>query len=75
MLYLFTKQGRLNCRQAKLHKSVITQSRNPRFYAEYNVPDTLDGRFDMLCLHGGLLVNRLCRPEMGAHGKTGSGFL
>jgi cytochrome b pre-mRNA-processing protein 3 len=70
MLYLFTKQGRLSRRQAKeLYKIVISHARNPVFYSEFNVPDTMEGRFEMVTLHGGLLVNYLCRPEMGIEGR------
>lgn len=69
MLYLFTKQGRMAHRQAKeLYNIVIHQSRNPIFYSDYNVPDTMEGRFEMVTLHAGLLVNRLCRPDMGIEG-------
>lgn len=70
MLYLFTKQGRLTHRQAReLYKVVIRSSRNPIFYSDYNVPDTMEGRFEMVALHAGLLVNRLCRPDMGVEGQ------
>ena len=55
-------QGR-DCRQkgAKLYETAVRQSRRPVFYAELGVPDTLDGRFDTLCLHVYLVVDRLCR--------------
>lgn len=35
----------------------------PQFYAEYGVPDSLDGRFEMLVLHTFLLIRRLKREE------------
>lgn len=47
-----------------LYAKAVTQARSPVFYAEREVPDTLDGRFDMLVLHVFLLLHRL-----GADGK------
>lgn len=37
------------------------QARLPVFYADMGVPDTIDGRFDMICLHCYILVHRLQR--------------
>jgi cytochrome b pre-mRNA-processing protein 3 len=42
----------------------VAQSRQPRFYAEWLVPDTVTGRFDMISLHLALLFRRL-RAETG----------
>ena len=42
-----------------LYSAIVAQSRHPRFYAEYGVPDTVTGRFDMICLHLALLFRRL----------------
>ncbi len=38
---------------------VIAASRCPRFYGEGRVPDTLEGRFELLALHAGLALFRL----------------
>ena len=35
------------------------QARQPVFYAEYGVPDTVDGRFEMIALHMFLVLQRL----------------
>ena len=43
----------------KLYSGMVEQSRQPIFYTDHGVPDTLDGRFDMLSLHMSLLVRRL----------------
>ena len=40
---------------------VVAQARRPEFYRHWGVPDTLDGRFDMLALHAFLVVHRLKR--------------
>ena len=42
-----------------LYTEVLSQSRQPVFFAEWGVPDTVDGRFDMLVLHAYLLLRRL----------------
>ncbi len=70
MLYLLSQKGRMSRVKAKeLFQVALQQSRNSYFYEIYGVPDTFEGRFEMMCLHGGLLVNRLCRPDMGREGK------
>lgn len=42
-----------------LYAAAVAQARQPGFYRDFAVPDTLDGRFDMIVLHVFLLVNRL----------------
>ena len=46
---------------ALLYGHAVAQARDPDFYAAGGVPDTLDGRFDMVCLHVFLLLHRLKR--------------
>jgi cytochrome b pre-mRNA-processing protein 3 len=41
------------------YRSIVAQSRQEKFYAEWGVPDTVTGRFDMISLHLGLLLRRL----------------
>lgn len=41
------------------YRSIVAQSRQPVFYAEWGVPDTVTGRFDMVSLHLALLLRRL----------------
>ena len=38
---------------------IVAASRQRHFYADWAVPDTVDGRFDMLVLHLALVVSRL----------------
>ena len=45
------------------YRSIVAQSRQPRFYAEWGVPDTVTGRFDMVSLHLALLLRRLKGDE------------
>lgn len=44
---------------AALLARVIEVSRRPEFYGEGKVPDTLDGQFEVLALHAGLVQRRL----------------
>lgn len=42
-----------------LYGVIVAQARLPVFYVEYGVPDTLEGRFDMIVLHLSLVIRRL----------------
>lgn len=42
-----------------LYAAIVTQSRRPEFYASLGVPDTVDGRFDLIALHMFLVLHRL----------------
>jgi cytochrome b pre-mRNA-processing protein 3 len=44
---------------AAVHRSAVDQARSVPFYAEHGVPDTLDGRFEMIILHAFLVLHRL----------------
>lgn len=43
----------------ELYAAAVGAARTPRFYAELGVPDTTAGRFELVCLHVGLLIRRL----------------
>ncbi len=45
----------------RLYHAAVAQARLPVFYDALRVPDSLDGRFDLLSLHVFLVVNRLNR--------------
>lgn len=50
-----------------IYAAVSAQARRPEPFSELGVPDSLDGRFDALCLHMFLVVRRLSREgERGA---------
>ena len=50
-----------------LYTAAVTAARAPYFYADLGVPDTLDGRFDLVGLHASLLIRRLrALPPPGA---------
>ena len=42
-----------------LYGCIVERARDPVFYQEYRVPDTLDGRFDLLVLQCYLVLRRL----------------
>ena len=42
-----------------LYASIVEKARDPAFYGVLGVPDTVDGRFDMIVLHLMLLLRRL----------------
>jgi Uncharacterized conserved protein len=42
-----------------VYNSIVAQSRQPVFYAEWGVPDTVTGRFDMISVHMALVFRRL----------------
>jgi cytochrome b pre-mRNA-processing protein 3 len=37
---------------------IVTQAREPSFYRDFGVPDTVDGRFDLLILHLWMVLRR-----------------
>lgn len=45
----------------ELYGQAVRAARQPYFYAELAVPDTLDGRFDVVGLYVALLIRRLHR--------------
>jgi len=44
---------------ARVYSSVVAQARRPEFFTAYGVPDTLDGRFELVCLHAFFFLHRL----------------
>ena len=53
-----------------LYSSAVTAARDPWFFEEtVGVPDTLDGRFDLVGLHVGLLIRRL-HPDLDPRGAA-----
>jgi cytochrome b pre-mRNA-processing protein 3 len=43
----------------RLYAALVTRSRQPVFFARFGVPDTLDGRFDLLALHAWLALEHI----------------
>lgn len=43
----------------RLYGAIVAHSRQPVFYTDYAVPDTIEGRFEMILVHAFLLFHRL----------------
>jgi len=65
---------RRNIRQdtiSSLYGTIVAQSRLPCFYREFGVPDTVNGRFDLLVLHLAVVLDRLAEdPALRALGQA-----
>jgi cytochrome b pre-mRNA-processing protein 3 len=55
---LFPRTG-FSAEAHRLYSEIVSQARSPALYSTYGVPDTLDGRFELIVLHAFLLLNRL----------------
>jgi cytochrome b pre-mRNA-processing protein 3 len=42
-----------------IYRIIVDQARQPRFYTDLDVPDSVDGRFEMVTLHAFLVIRRL----------------
>ncbi len=50
-----------------LYTATVTAARDPYYFATLGVPDTLDGRFDLIALMAAILIRRLRHlPKPGA---------
>ena len=54
-----TKESPYAVPAREVYLAVVAQARQPAFYASLGVPDTIDGRFDMIALYAILLVRRI----------------
>ena len=66
---MILKRFRLNPRNRKiddLYGAIVAQSRHAAFYVGYGIPDTVDGRFDLIVLHMVLRLARLDREGSSA---------
>jgi cytochrome b pre-mRNA-processing protein 3 len=60
---LFRRNGRPETIRT-LYGAIVAQARLPAFYRDYGVPDTVEGRFDMIVLHVALFFRRMrTEPE------------
>lgn len=56
-------KGRPQTPAEKLYYEVLSASRDARLYADYGVEDSIDGRFDALCLLQSVMMRRLSGQE------------
>ncbi len=64
------RRSQFRDRADRLYGRAVEQARHPAFYRDCGVPDTLDGRFDMIALHAILVLRRL-RRQGAEGGKLG----
>jgi len=55
------------------YRRVVEQARQPAFFTALGVPDTLDGRFELVCLHAFLYLHRL-KGERAPAAELGQRF-
>jgi cytochrome b pre-mRNA-processing protein 3 len=53
------------------YRRVVEQARRPSFFLDCGVPDTIDGRFELICLHSFLYLHRLRdeQPRSARHSR------
>jgi cytochrome b pre-mRNA-processing protein 3 len=63
MIFRLFRRGPQGATIAALYGAIVAQARIPAFYLAFGVPDTAEGRFDLLVLHLALVCRRLGRAE------------
>ena len=63
----FREDPRGNIR--RLYGAIVAQARAPEFYTDYGVPDTIEGRYDMVVLHVYLVFRRLAEAGEAARAR------
>ena len=65
---MFFKKKKYETIDNIIYQKIVEFSRNKIFYTKYKVPDTIDGRFDMLVLTTIIIVYRLSKiTDKGTH--------
>ena len=55
----FFRRTRWRDSATALYDIIVAQSRKPEYYVHCGVPDTVDGRFDMIALHAFVVLRQL----------------
>lgn len=55
----FKQKRKIRDAADSLYRAVVEQARHPHFYSKFGVPDTPDGRFDLILLHAYVVLRRL----------------
>ena len=67
---LFRRERRGGDTISALYGMIVAQARLPCFYRDYAVPDTVNGRFDLIALHLILVLERMSgEPALQALGQ------
>ncbi|MES1155884.1 MAG: ubiquinol-cytochrome C chaperone family protein [Pseudorhodoplanes sp.] len=59
MIFSLFSRDRQESTIRALYGTIVAQARTPSFYSGYDVPDTVNGRFDMIVLHLALFLDRM----------------
>jgi cytochrome b pre-mRNA-processing protein 3 len=70
MLNLLRKSAARKEFAARLEAQLVARARTPFFFRDLEVPDTIDGRFDMVALHGWLALERLMAAGLDAEAQA-----
>ena len=65
MISLPFRRSPRNATIEAVYGMIVAQARSPEFYRDYGVPDTVEGRFDMIVLHLVLVLRRLRGQAQG----------
>ena len=66
MFTWFRQPARLSRTATELYGAVVAQARNPAFYADGGIPDTAEGRYELIVLNLFLVLERLNRAGAAA---------
>ena len=58
-IFRFLRRRQADDAASALYSAVVTQARQPAFYSDLGVADTLEGRYDMVILHAYMIFRRL----------------
>lgn len=75
MLNLLRKSAARKEFAIRLEGQLAARARDPFFFRVLNVPDTVDGRFDMVALHGWLVLERLKQARMDEAAQAFTDYL
>ena len=70
MLNLLRKSAARKEFAARLEGQLVARARDPFFFRTLKVPDTVDGRFDLVVLHGWLVLEHLKMAGMEAEAQA-----
>jgi cytochrome b pre-mRNA-processing protein 3 len=59
MIFAPFRRSRRDRTISALYGAIVAQARRPAFYRSFGVPDSLEGRLEMILLHAALLLRRL----------------
>lgn len=72
-MFALFKPNRAQEAAEQAYDRVVKQARRPAFFVDGGVPDTVDGRFELICLHAFLYLHRL-KPEHPRAARLGQRF-